>query len=633
MKSIFYCSNAHEEIYNNNTRSNFNSYIDIHHIEYLHHDDEIEAAIKSITFDEKTTVAIHKKYTKPNIVIKHEIDSIQYHIIKQYYEDIGGLKQIFSTPDLSKSIDYVILDDGIGNLVIYEEEENKSNFCNLQIVTSTYVMHNLFLHDVDIFSETELIHYLNNTLKSVSLSSTRLTRMSKDLLEMSKDGTTYLKSVEYDIYIEGELGNILNLGSISVKVHSGKSLKDIFRWIKVKKITDFFANKYISAVLNHQQEIQYYKVRKRMKSKKINMKSFKNEKSYGIKSNISDSIVRNAGYDNIISLFVGNRSNDVIHVEFKNPTFLSTRTELLSRASFQIIEVDTDTTPHFAVGSPTYIQVVVRKRIMGKKFNIFLDSSCEKSKTIYPENTATSFTIELPERLTFNKHWQVTMKSLFLSNNIHNVSNCWMMYYQSTEGKGTKYKDGYKVLHSVKLALKEGNYSTIDSVLNDLSKQMLNAKLPISIQEQEGKVKIRCKTFIQSETFLEIELSQDLASILGFIKPPERFRIIKLNEYQEKIAPYEADVFITYPKNLIIGCDVVDNTIFGGEYVKLLKMVTNTEHSSSNILTFEFLQNEYIDLNVKEFKSIQIAIMDVTGNSVKTDNSTPTRLQLMFSTV
>ena len=54
--------------------------------------------------------------------------------------------------------------------------------------------------------------------------------MSKDLLEMSKDGTTYLKSVEYDIYIEGELGNILNLGSISVKVHSGKSLKDIFRW-------------------------------------------------------------------------------------------------------------------------------------------------------------------------------------------------------------------------------------------------------------------------------------------------------------------------------------------------------------------------------------------------------------------
>ena len=36
MKNIIYCSNAYEEIFNNNTRSNFNSYIDIHHIEYLH---------------------------------------------------------------------------------------------------------------------------------------------------------------------------------------------------------------------------------------------------------------------------------------------------------------------------------------------------------------------------------------------------------------------------------------------------------------------------------------------------------------------------------------------------------------------------------------------------------------------
>ena len=42
MKNIIYCSNAYEEIFNNNTRSNFNSYIDIHHIEYLH-DGEIEA--------------------------------------------------------------------------------------------------------------------------------------------------------------------------------------------------------------------------------------------------------------------------------------------------------------------------------------------------------------------------------------------------------------------------------------------------------------------------------------------------------------------------------------------------------------------------------------------------------------
>ena len=77
----------------------------------------------------------------------------------------------------------------------------------------------------------------------------------------------------------------------------------------------------------------------------------------------------------------------------------------------------------------------------------------------------------------------------------------------------------------------------------------------------------------------------------------------------------------------------MDNAIFGGEHVKLLKMVTNIRQSTSNFLSFEFLQNEFVDLNVKEFKNIKIAIMNASGNLVNTDNSTPTRLQLMFTTV
>ena len=631
MKNIFYCSNAHDDIFTHNTRSNFHSYFDIHELDYLH-DDDIEVAIKSITYDDKTSVRMQKDYLKPNIVIKHGIDTSAYEILNTLYKD--NSRNIFSAPDLSKSADYVVFDEG-DSYVFYEDEVQNSNFCNLQIFTPSYVMHNIFLHDIIIFSENELIYYLNNVLKSISRSSTRTTRMEKDLIQKSKDDASYLKSVEYDIYIESELGNILNLHEIRVKAHCGNSLRNIFRWMKSKKKIirhrNFFPNEYIDTLFDYNQELQYFKVRKRMKSKKLNLKMFQNEKLYGIKTNISDPIVRNGEYDNIISLFVGNKTNDVVHVDFKNPTFFPTSKELLSRASFQILEVATNSTPYFAIGSPTYIQVAVRKRIMGKKFNIFLDSSCKKSKNIYPENNSTSFTIELPERLNFNKHWQVSLKSLFLPNNIQNVPNCWMICEQGTERKG-KIKE-YKVLNTVKLELKEGKYSTIESVLDDLSDQMIKTHLPIKIQLDEGKVKISCDTTLQSETFLVILMSDDLASILGYSKPHNKFHGIKLYEYQDKIAPYESDVFVKYPKNLIIGCDVVDNTIFGGEHVKLLKMVTNTWHSSTNILNFEFLQDEYVDLNVREFKSIQIAILDATGNPVKTDSSIPTRLQLMFSTV
>ena len=632
MKNIFYCSNAHAEIFKNNTRSNFNSYIDIHHLEYLH-DDDIEAAIKSITYDDKTAIRIEKNHMKPNIVIKHAIDSSTYKILNSYYKE--NFRNIFSAPDLFKSKEYVVFDDGDSYYAFYEDEVQNSNFCNLQIISQSYVMHNIFLHDVDIFSENELIDYLNNVLKSISRSSTRVTKMEKDLLQKSKDGVTYLKSIDYDIFIESELGNILNLDEISVKAHHGNSLRNIFRWMKTKnrilKLRSFSPNEYIDAKLDYKQELQYFKVRKRMRPKKVNLKLFINETLYGIKSNISETLtVRNSGYDDIISLFVGNKTNDTVHIDFKNPTFFPTRKELLSRATFQIIDVARNTVPNFAVGSPTYIQVVVRKKKdMEKKFNIFLDSSCKNSKLVYPENTATNFTIDLPERLSFRRNWHVTLKSLFIPDSIQNVPECFMFYWRGRPLDS----GGFEALHKVNLKLKEGNYPTIEGILTDLSEQISEASLPITIEQHEGKVKISCPTYIQSGTVISITMSQDLAVILGFTKPFESFYGFNLNDYDFHIAPYEPNLFATYPKNLIIGCDVVDNTIFGGEHVKLLRMVTNNQHSISKILSFEFLQDEYVDLNVKEFKSIQIVIMDATGNIVKTDSSTPTRLQLTFSTV
>jgi hypothetical protein len=126
-----------------------------------------------------------------------------------------------------------------------------------------------------------------------------------------------------------------------------------------------------------------------------------------------------------------------------------------------------------------------------------------------------------------------------------------------------------------------------------------------------------------------LQWSPQLAHILGFQKYDASNT--EFNKTQDAL--YEPDLFFMYPKNLIIGCDVVDDTIFGGEHVKLLRLVTNNVHVDGDILSFDFLQNEYVDLNVKEFKSIKIGILDASGGPVKTHTSFPTRLQLMFSTV
>ena len=99
----------------------------------------------------------------------------------------------------------------------------------------------------------------------------------------------------------------------------------------------------------------------------------------GIRSNICDFTIRNSGYDRIISLLHSPKGeNNTVQLNFKNPTFFPTSKRQLSRASFEIINLKTNSPPNFKAGSPTYIQVAVRERQskMKKPFNIFLDSSC-----------------------------------------------------------------------------------------------------------------------------------------------------------------------------------------------------------------------------------------------------------------
>ena len=61
MKNIFYCSNAQGEMFPQNTRSKFDNYIDINHLSYLPSHD-MEAAIKSITFDNKREQKLLKEH-------------------------------------------------------------------------------------------------------------------------------------------------------------------------------------------------------------------------------------------------------------------------------------------------------------------------------------------------------------------------------------------------------------------------------------------------------------------------------------------------------------------------------------------------------------------------------------------
>ena len=128
MKNIYYSSNAFMDFFPTNSRSNFNSYIDIHHLDYLQ-DENIEAAIKSITYDDKTIVSIKKNYIQPNLVIKEVIsEAIYYDVLDRYFLNDSVSEYDLQIFDLSKSVDYMVQTDGARILGVYEEKKTDSFF-------------------------------------------------------------------------------------------------------------------------------------------------------------------------------------------------------------------------------------------------------------------------------------------------------------------------------------------------------------------------------------------------------------------------------------------------------------------------------------------------------------------------
>ena len=624
MKNIFYCSNANKELFSDNTRSSFNSYIDINNLNYLNGEDDIEVAIKSIVFNNTQSIHIVPNLKRPHFIIVQEISNVEdshpEFLTSPIIKILESENSIEDVINVEESKDFIITNNCDSQYVFIASYEERS-FSNVVFISKNIVIHQIYMHEKEYFILDTFIKHINNVLNSITFYHQKA-NIETDLIQKEYE----LHALPFKILINQYIAETLG---INKEKKTATKLLDYFTFVE-DCAKDSPANLFINDVYKFEYEMVYYEVDKDINPLQIHPKSF-NSHIFGLRSNISDPSIRNNSYDNIISLFIGNETNDVEHVGFKNPPFFNTRKELLSRAKFQIIDVDTNLPPNFSTGSPTYIQAVIRKSVarMKKPFNIFLDSSCSKSKALYPKNNSMEFTIELPERLSFNRNWQVTLKSLFISNKILYLNDCYVryFYYNWSKHEGFNLKE---------LIMSSKPHSTIESFLKQFNIVLDIYKIKIRGEIVDGKVVLTYyEDWVEWQYSNTLFLSPHVAHILGFQKydGSDKEYKVKFNKTAKQSAFYEPDLFFMYPKNLIIGCDVVDDTIFGGEQVKLLRLVTNNVRSDGDILSFDFLQNEYVNLNVKEFKSIKIAILDPSGSPVKTGTSFPTRLQLMFNTV
>ena len=335
-----------------------------------------------------------------------------------------------------------------------------------------------------------------------------------------------------------------------------------------------------------------------------------------IRSNICAESIVNTGYEKELCRFKIGQRNDF---EFINPTFYKTNKGLLANAKFSIIDLKTQEFPTWEFGSPTYIHAIVREK-MSDSFSIYLDSNDKKSVN-QAYNTNTEFTIDLPERLRLEK-WEVCLKSIILPCRIWNIYDEYEIQWIVNQANGmTIVSNTHEVV--------EGSYGIED--ITHLIAQTLKG-IKIVYDEKLNRVKIVKNGRLRATDTQSISFSPYLAKILGFTKEvkKENFSVLMYSNFTTTTR-YPPNINFLSPKTIIVNSDIVEDTIFGGERVKLLKVIPNKMERIGDVIQYEFIQDEFVSLGTSEFNRIKISICDVSGQNLRVDyKEIPTRVQLEF---
>ena len=348
------------------------------------------------------------------------------------------------------------------------------------------------------------------------------------------------------------------------------------------------------------------------------------DKVLSIRSNICFSSIVNSQYEKELCQFKVDRDH---HFEFVNPTYYTTSKELLANATFSIIDVKLRDTPDWKIGSPTYIQAIVRSK-MADSFSIYLESN-DKDSVNSKTNTNMNFTIDLPQRLQLDG-WDVCLKSIILPCRI------WNIYDDDDYGFGWTHSSGPSMEKSAGTFYdtQPGCYE-VEDIVYLMDKRLTRGWLKMTYKEDINRIVLdKTQNFSPRHTQY-LKFFPYTAKILGFTKDVEDkgfdVTIRGHRGQQPVIAKHPPNINFFSPKTIIVACNIVEDTIFGGERVKLLKVILNRMETNGDVIQYEFLQDEYVKLGINEFDRIKISICDVSGDNLKVDyKEIPTRLQLEF---
>ena len=689
-KSIFYTSNSHSNIFPSNSRGSFISHIDENEFGYLGFGDKqnVKIGLKEITF-ENTYNSFRTKYGCPNMII------VQDNYGKKIDPHFDTVHPGPESPeiDIKSGYDYYILSDQSPPYSIGKQETPRS-FTDVKIscffstqfhptlyhpVMIRFVVHNIYFHESPHESDKELIAYLNYVYHNIEFDVPteareelfKLDRENKTLFEVDKNGLATFwdkRHMGLDIFLSNDLCRLLgfteglldedlsnNLNGILFKNFLNKKLPNLRgeeQWVytqlyKSEDLHTLTNDTNVQYILDFKwdNEIRYLRIpqdrpvmdsiyNKVTSAKRINLEHEK-PVLLGLRTSLSKpDIFKNCSYDTQIEFInVRDMSGGIQTFEVEHPSLYNTSLEKISNAKFELIDIDTSTGPNFAAGTPTFIHFHVNHHnTMNTRFNLFLDSSDKLSNAYFPANIPADFCIKLPERLEFNKTWEIALKNIFIGNDLFNIysRSCWFSVNIITE----KTIDANL---ETKIFLEDGLYKTPKEVCEHIQSLFKHneIKLKISLKNKLNRVKItyegeKLSLRFSGYTRYKLKISSMLANILGFSRAIDDDFELHFDIKKSYLTTYSPNIDLLVPRNFMILCDVVAESVFGSKTIKILKLLSSNFEPDREIIKFNFHQDEFVGMAITEFTSIRIQIVDTTGDLIRSKQRYATRCQIQF---
>ena len=683
-KNIYYTSNSFQSKYPGNNRSSFVNQIDEQEFHYIDKQN-VKIGLKEITF-ENSYNTFKTKYGNPNMII------VQDNYGQKATPLYDKVHQGPESPeiDIKSGLDYYILSDqnppyGIRHL------QTQRSFTDVQIsgffpsviggeqFVMRFVVHNIYFHDSPLKTDTDLIAYLNHVFHNIEFDVPpipprreelfKLDKEKKTLFDVDKNGVVTFwdkRHMALDVFLSNELCKILGFTNQSLVQDTNESLQGLlFSNFSEKKIENvrkeidwvfsplhnpddlhsFTDDTNVQDILDVKWDSDHRYLRisqdgnirdsfynKVIASDIINLVHTK-PVLLGLRTSLSKpDIFKNCVYDTQLEFInVKDMAAGIQIFQIQHPTLCNTSIEKISNAAFELIDIDTGERPNFSVGTPTFIHFHVNDQpTMSSRFNLFLDSSDKLSQAYFPTNNSADFCIKLPERLEFNKTWEIALKNIFIGNDLFNIysRSCWFSFDIITS-------ETFDANVDTRIFLDDGLFKTTKEICEHIQSifERNEMKLKISVRNKSKRVKILCEEEKKgrSGSYKYImKISPALANILGFERTYDGDFVIHFEIKKTCSATYSPNIDLLTPRNFMILCDVVSESVFGSKSIKILKLLSTDFVHEREIINFSFHQEEFVGLSIKEFTSIRIQIVDTTGDLIKSNQKYPTRCQIQF---